>query len=305
MNTELNILAAVGEFPQDDMVLVRAAVVARAHRARLTIAHVIEGFDGFGTVATEPDMTAIRQQVRVIGRESVDAAIERVKMDVPDVDIRIEIGSPYARLIELTSEVNASLVVMRAHQRESIIEKIIGSTTDRVIRSAAAPVLVVRSPVTRDYQYVVIAVEMGAVSTAAIPFAAELFPSARLHLLHAVRVPPQFEAAMLRAGSDQAAIEGHRNALVHKARTAMRGLSKKLPQRPLRSTTQVVLGDPASALARASRSPGVDLLVLGPASPGMVRQALIGSVIRRVQQTVDCDVLIFCQNPEPATELRR
>lgn len=302
MNRQLNILAAVGQFPHDDMVLVRAAVIARAHRAKLTIAHVIDDFDGFGTASTEFDMTVIRQQLRIIGRENVDAAIARVELDVPDLDIRIEIGSPYARLIELTRKVNASLVVMRAHQRESIVEKIIGSTADRVIRSAAAPVLVVKSHVTRDYKHVVIAVEIDDVSAASIPRVAELFPLARLNLLHVVWVPPQFDAAMLRAGADQTDIERHRSALVRKARSAMRGFSKKLPQRPLRSTTQVVLGDPAPAVARATRSPGVDLLVLGPVSPGMVRQAIIGSVIRRVQQSVDCDVLILCQIPEPTTE---
>ena len=114
MNQIRNVLAAVGQFPQDDPVLARAAEIARAHRARLTIVHVIDGFTGFDLAPA--DLGLVQHQVRLIARESVEAAVARQEADVPEIDIRIETGSPSLRLIELTNEISADLVVMRAHQ---------------------------------------------------------------------------------------------------------------------------------------------------------------------------------------------
>ncbi len=129
MDRERNILAAVGQFPQDDSVLARAAAIARAHRTKLTIVHVIDDFTGYDFVSADMDLGLIQHQVQLISRESVEA------------------GSPSLRVIEPAEKINADLVVMRAHQGNSILEKVIGSTTDRVIRANCAPVLVVKRPV--------------------------------------------------------------------------------------------------------------------------------------------------------------
>ena len=213
-----------------------------------------------------------------------------------EIDIRIETGSPPLRLIKLIDEVNADLVVMRAHQSDSILAKIIGSTTDRVIRAACAPVLVVKRPVMQTYQRVVVAIETSDDSGAVVPFVAALFPLAGLHLIHVVQIPPQFEVAMLHSGTGQS-VAAHRDALIRKAKDSLRELSKRLAHRPTRSTTRVMVGDPAPSLIRATWSPKVDLVVLGPGGTGMIRRALLGSVTQRLLRSAACDVLICRAGP--------
>ncbi|MCC7414243.1 MAG: universal stress protein [Gammaproteobacteria bacterium] len=300
MSQARNILAAVGKFPQDEPVLARAAEIARAHQARLTIVHVIDDFSGLELAPA--DLSLIQYQVQLGARKSVEAALARQDVDVPEIDIRIEIGSPYQRVIELTNEINADLVVMRAHQGDSILAKIIGSTTDRVIRTTCAPVLVVKRPVTRAYHGVVVGIEMSDDSAAVVPFVAALLPLAGLHLIHVVQILPPFEAAMLRAGSGQAGIAAHRVALIRKAKARMRDMSKRLTNRPIRSATRVVVGDPATSLVRATWSPQADLIVLDRRRTGRIRRALLGSVTQRVLRTAACDVLIFCPVPQQARE---
>lgn len=285
-----NILAAVSQFPQDGPVLARAAEIAHAHRARLTIVHVVDSFSRFSLASA--DLTLIQHQVQLVARESVEAAVARQEVGVPEMDIRIEIGSPSLRLIEVANELSADLIVMRAHQGDSILEKIIGSTTDRVIRASRAPVLVVKRPVTQAYQGVVVATDASGESAAAVAFVAALFPLTGLNLLHVVHIPPQFEAVMWRAGYGQASVTGHRDAMIRNAKADMREMSEKLANRPVQSKTRVVVGDPATSLVQATRSPKVDLIVLDPGSTGMIRRALFGSVTRRVLQSAACDVLI-------------
>lgn len=291
MDQERNIVAAVGQFPQDDPVLARAAEIARAHQARLTIVHVIDGFSGFDPVPADLDPILMQQQIRLIAHEGVETVVARQVVGVAGIDIRIETGSPSLRLIELTDEINADLVVMRAHQGDSILEKIIGSTTDRVIRTSRAPVLVVKRPVTQAYQRVVVSIDTSDDSSAVVPFVAELVPLAGLQLIHVVRIPPQFEAAMLHAGDGQS-VAAHRDALIRKSKACLRDISKRLANRPIRSAVRVVVGDPATSLVRATWSPKVDLIVMGPSGTGRIRQALLGSVTRRVLRSAACDVLI-------------
>lgn len=300
MNQIRNVLAAVGQFPQDDPVLARAAEIARAHRARLTIVHVIDGFTGFDLAPA--DLGLVQHQVRLIARESVEAAVARQEAGVPEIDIRIETGSPSLRLIELTNEISADLVVMRAHQVDSIVEKIIGSTTDRVIRANCAPVLVVKRPVTQAYQRIVLATDTSVKSGGAVAFVAALCPLAGLHLIHVVQIPPQFEEAMLRAGSSQATIAAHRDALIRKAKAYMRDMSEGLANRPVRSATRVVVGNPAKSLVRATRSPKVNLIALDPGSNSLIRRALLGSVTQRVLRDAACDVLVYRPAPRDVRE---
>ncbi len=299
MDQAKNIVAAVGQFPQDDLVLARAAEIARAHRARLTIIHVTEGFSGFDPVPADLDLVLIRRQIQLIGRESVENAVARQAIDVDAIDIRIETGSPSLRLIELIGEIAADLVVMRAHQGDSILEKIIGSTTDRVIRVSHVPVLVVKRPVTQAYQRIVASIDTSDNSAAAVPFVAALFPLAELSLIHFVQIPHQFEVAMLRAGSGQS-VAAHRDAMIRKAKATLRAMSKKLKHRPISGAIRVVAGDPATSLVRATWSPKVNLIVLGPGSTGVIRRALLGSVTRRVLRSATCDVLICRTTPQDA-----
>lgn len=294
-----NVLAAADQFPQDDTVLARAAEIAHAHRARLTIVHII---DEAGEYDLAPvDMNLIQHQVRLIAQENLEAAVTRLEIDVAGIDIRIEAGSPSLRLIELANEISADLVVMRAHQGRSILEKIIGSTTDRVIRESRVPVLVVKRPVMQSYQRVVVSIDTSDDSATVVPFVAALLPLAGLHLLHVAQIPHQFEAAMLRAGSGQAGITAHRDALIHKAKLSLRDLSKRLEHRPKRSATRVIAGNPATSLVRATWNPKVDLIVLGPGNTGRVRRALLGSVTRRVLRSAACDVLICRTDPQDAS----
>lgn len=298
MNQTGNVLAAVGEFPQNDPVLARAAEIARAHRARLTIVHVIDSLTGLDPVSV--DLALIQHQIRLIARENIEAAIARQEIDVPGIDIRIETGSPSLRLIEQAHETGADLVVMMAHEGESILAKIVGSTTDRVIRAACAPVLVVKRPVTQAYERVVVATDASDESSAVVAFVAALFPLAGLRLVHVVQIPPPFEEAMRRAGHGQASVAAHREALVRKAKAYMRGMSEQLAHRPIPSTTRVVASDPAKSLVRATRDPQVGLIALGPGNTSLIRRALLGSVTRQVLQAANCDVLIC--NPHGARE---
>lgn len=246
-------------------------------------------------------MSQIQHQIQISAQKTIELAIARMEIEVAGIDIRIEIGTPSLRLIEVNNEINADLIVMRANHSESILEKIIGSTTDRVIRTSHTPVLVVKRPVTQAYQRIVLSIDTFDDSAVVAPFVAALFPLAGLQLNHVVQISTQFEVAMQRAGSGQAGIVAHRDALINRAKKFLRDLSQKLANRPQRTVVRVVVGDPATSLVRATWNPIVELIVLGPGSTSRIRWTLLGSVTRRVLRAATCDVLI-CRTDQQDAE---
>lgn len=286
-----NILAAVDCFPQDEPVLARAVEIASVHGATLTVVHVIDIDTGGNLTPTE--RTLIQRQAWLAARERVETAVTRQTGEIAKVEIRIETGSPALRLIELSAEIDADLVVMRAHQRDSIIEKILGSTSDRVIRAAGAPVLVIKRPVVQPYQSVVVATDTSDNSAAGVSFVAALFPQVALNLVHVVHVPPQFEEVMLRAGCGQARMSDYRDALIGQAKSHMRKWAERLAKRPRQGATRVMTGIPTTVLRRVTRGPRVDLIALGAGDTSLIRRALLGSITRRLLRDAACDVLIY------------
>lgn len=56
---------------------------------------------------------------------------------------RVEIGSAWDRITETARQERADVIVMSTHGRDSLADRVIGSHTDRVVRHAPCPVLVV------------------------------------------------------------------------------------------------------------------------------------------------------------------
>lgn len=285
-----NILVAVGRFPQDEVLLARAAEIASMHGAKLTVAHVLEDYSRHGSAAA--DFALLHSLLLEDARQDIEAAVSRQVADSVETDIRIETGLPAACLIDLSNTLKPALTVMRAHHADSILKKIIGSTTDRVLRATGAPVLVVKRAAKSAYQRVLAATDTSETSTAAIDDVAALFPAIRLDLVHVVQVPHQFESVMLRAGYGETALSAHRDALMRKAWDYMETMSEKLGDRPLPGSASVIEGSPADTIVKMTRSADVQLIALGPGSTNVLQRALLGSVTRRVLRSASCDVLV-------------
>lgn len=282
------IIAAVGGNHLDDVVLARALEIAAERQARLDVVHVLDlpGCDGDAYHADN----LVGQSAMAV-RDRLGAALASVNAAGTEVVLHFVVGTPALRLIEACEELRPMLVVMRVHETRNFIEKaLLGSTTDRMIAAGVAPVLVVKRAVKRPYQGVLLATDGTDDAAGALAFIVPLFPRATRILAQVVRIAPQLEAAMLRAGSGQPALTAYLQTLIKAARDHLRALALTVVPRP---ATRVLRGDPTKALARASRDPKIDLIVLGPGRTSLVRRAFIGSVTRKLLRQAACDVLIW------------
>ncbi|MEL1264304.1 universal stress protein [Pseudoxanthomonas putridarboris] len=285
------IVAALDLETGTDAVLARAIQLATAHAARLLVLHVIEA---------EP----LSQVAALSGRSESDLQEELERQAFSTIepllvesgrtwraDAHIEFGAPHEVIARIAGEQNAAVVVIGPGKGRSLKEKVLGSTADRVIRTAAVPVLVVRKASAEPYRQVVAAVDFSPQSAVAVKEARRLVPEAALQLVHAVDIPPAFEQAMLRAGTSQVEMQRYRLARIDKARRDLAAFVRDVAGAG-KIDTRVVHGRAGPALVRLSKGRRVDLVVMGPHGQGRLPHALLGSVTQRVLKESGCDVLV-------------
>ncbi|MCD6375545.1 MAG: universal stress protein [Caldisericaceae bacterium] len=59
-------------------------------------------------------------------------------------ELIVKEGIPYQKIVETAADLNVSLIIMGSHGERGFVEKVLGTTTDRVIAHSTVPVLVVK-----------------------------------------------------------------------------------------------------------------------------------------------------------------
>ena len=127
----------------------RVAVgLARQHRGRLTILHVVPPYPVAGF--PEP-VTAVATEERILDstRRHLDELVRRQVRGrgAPPVRTQVVSGDPYTRIVAAAAQ--ATVVVMATQGRTGLSHLLIGSVTEKVVRHSPRPVLTLRAPAGR------------------------------------------------------------------------------------------------------------------------------------------------------------
>jgi len=145
-----------------------AADIARKSGAELTLLHVIEEAVG-NSLNVEGQVTAdagweeklfnlklIEKAKKQMAKASEDPKFEGVKLKTV-----LRVGTPYHGMNKIITEKKVDLVVMGTAGRSDMEQMIIGSNTEKVVRTAGCPVLTVHNkPATKDFKDIVYATSM-------------------------------------------------------------------------------------------------------------------------------------------------
>lgn len=93
---------------------------------------------GTGMTATEQDIESIEQE----GQAIVSRAAESID-DVP-VETVVLRGNAYEQILNYADESDTDLIVMGTHGRTGVDRYLLGSVTEKVVRTSDVPVLTVR-----------------------------------------------------------------------------------------------------------------------------------------------------------------
>jgi len=77
------------------------------------------------------------------GQQIVSDVVESVGGDIPTETVVVS-GNPYERILDYAEESDADLIVMGTHGRTGVDRYLLGSVTEKVVRTSDVPVLTVR-----------------------------------------------------------------------------------------------------------------------------------------------------------------
>ncbi|MCZ4107051.1 universal stress protein [Brevundimonas diminuta] len=271
------ILVAVDPQHNAAQAIARAAQLSAQHGAAATIHYVLEGIDA----VEQREQRAMEQHAHA----ALEALVATAKFSSPPA-LLVEFGVPHRCVVAALA---ADIIVIGPGQPSTVIQRVFGSTADRILRSAPVPVLVVRNETAQQYRSVAVAIDFSPLSAAALEATQAVAPIARIALVHAFEVPLPFEQAMLRAGTRSEDVDRYRRSRIRDCRSQLLTWART---RAAEADTSVLPGLPGETLVELSRSGDVDLIALGTQGRNAVAQALLGSVARRLLCEAGCDVLV-------------
>jgi len=259
----------------------RAVDLARSRGAALTLLHVTS--DALPPeVATAHDTFATDVLCDLVSKAQAEGVANATQVLVR--------GRDYETIIEQARKDNASLIVIGTHRPSSIIQDMLGTTADRVLRYGVFPLLQVRAKAERAYNTILVAVDFSSASQKALDLAVRLFPQARI-------------VALTAYGSRRRSILGDdrqaREAAAETRRLALKGFLAEVAQSlgpafdP--NVTEIVpvaeRGWAEDVILKYAEEHKPDLIVVGTHARGGLQQAVLGSVAEWVLTQAPSDVL--------------
>lgn len=205
------------------------------------------------------------------------------------VEYQLEIGRPYAVIIDRAAETD-SLVVIGAHGGHAVRDWVQGSMVERILSGSRQPLLVVKQSVEGPYQRVLVPVDFSALSATAVAAAARIAPQAEIILLNVFEVP--FENKLRFAGISDAELAGYRASSRQQAERDMAAFIHTLPDTGTVFSGRLEYGYAPEVILEQAEQSACDLIVMGRYGKSGIEQLLLGSVTEYVTTTCDCDVMV-------------
>jgi nucleotide-binding universal stress UspA family protein len=143
-----SILTAIDFSESSDYAFEYALALARQFQSELTVMHVInEPVDLRGFYVPHISFEQLEKEIEEGAEKMMEKFCQEKMGDFTNYTTALVTGIPYEEIIRKAEETHASLVVLGTHGRTGIDHLIFGSTAERVVRSAACPVLTIRMPV--------------------------------------------------------------------------------------------------------------------------------------------------------------
>lgn len=269
-----------------------AATLASAAGAELHVLHALDlesppyGLKEGGPILTLPGRTA--QAERELREE-----VGRLVPPAVPVHPRVLNEAPHRAIVEHASAVSAELIVLGPH-RGGAGARLLGTTADRVIRTAEVPCLIVRAPLTLPLRRVGVPTDFSVPSRGALhvalawaswlgrPAGDAAGEPAELRVFHVGPAHDPDDHASLDAAITRLLEEEVKEARDRVGTPATGPVGTAIAWDP----------DRVTAIAAHAQSAGLELLVLGTHGRGGASRLLVGSVASGVAREADCPVLL-------------
>ena len=270
-----------------------AAAIAHWYQAQLTLLHVF---------VTRPTMDAPPLVLEDADRECLQKSIRRMAAALP-ADVRVDLcveqaEHVHSEVLRQLAATGADLLVVGSHGRSGFQRLFLGSVTEKVIRKATCPTLVVPpraadvppdAPV--QFKRILCAIDFSESALSALAYAFNLAEEADAHLtlLHVIEMPPELRENPLAPDFD---IDRIHAAAEAQARRRLQDLIPDQARNYATVDTAVVEGGAYRRVLQRAAEEQADLIVMGVHGRSAIDRLVFGSTTHHVIRAATCPVLI-------------
>ncbi len=231
----------------------------------------------------------LRVQHEARAKEALSAYAQRARgKGAANIEQHIAAGREYEEILEQAKASKADVIVLGRHRPSSVLQDMLGTTADRLLRFSSTPILLARNADAAPYKNVLVAVDFSAASRRALRLAIRWFPGAQISAVHAFGTPRRlFTDPQAR----KSIAETHRLALKGFIEEAGKVLPGEYAATVQRITPVVEHGWAENVILQWADANKPDLIVLGTHARTALEHALLGSVAEVVLLEAKSDVL--------------
>jgi nucleotide-binding universal stress UspA family protein len=270
-----------------------ALSVAEHYQAKLVVQHIVElwRYPSAGFAASASLYDEFCQSLCESGKEHLQEFVKNYGRGGTQLELVVHQGMAPDSILSFAQANKADVIVMGTHGRRGYDRLMLGSVTDRVMRSASCPVLAVRNPprdlmATDEHEgrhvhrlrQILFCTDFSENSESALNYAISATEEygAELTLLHVLEEVPS-------------------SAKTEKAiAAATERLDKLIPPKALQTLkikTAVRVGKPYQQINQFALERQIDMVAMGVRGRGALDLAVFGSTTYRVMQLGLCPVL--------------
>jgi nucleotide-binding universal stress UspA family protein/YHS domain-containing protein len=233
--------------------------------------------------------------LRVIGdprhEESAAASLEAVaaRLATSPAAVRavLAIGRTEEEIVSCADQHGADLIAMSTHGRRVLARMLVGSVTDRVIRTSPVPVLVIHPPTMSSDR---LSPPAGRRLRVLAPLDGSRFAEEAITMAVGLLRPSLIDLTIAAIQSNAALEVGIDDVPV---REYLDRAASRLREHEVPVSEMLDIGDPAEQIGRIAVEGGYDLVVMSTHGRGTLSRMLVGSITDRVVRTSEIPVLVI------------
>jgi nucleotide-binding universal stress UspA family protein len=270
-----------------------ALSLAAHYRAKLVAQHIVElsRYPYADYVASTGDYAEFRRAFREGGMEKLLEFVKNHTHDEIQPELVVHEGVAADSILSFAQARKADLIVLGTHGRRGFDRLVLGSVTDRVIRTAPCPVLAISKP---PHDSSAAGEERGPVHhhLSRILFCTDFSENSERALNYAISATAEYDAelTLLHVLEEVPSPSKTEEAIA----TATKQLDKLIPQearKTLKIKTAVRMGKPYRQIIQFLVEVQTDMVAMGVSGRGALDRAVFGSTTYRVMQLGPCPIL--------------
>jgi nucleotide-binding universal stress UspA family protein len=269
-----------------------AVSLAEHYRAKLVAQHIVElwRYPYADYAASQGDYQEFWRALREGGEERLREFVKKHTHDEIQPELVVHEGIAADSILSFAQARKADVIVMGTHGRRGFDRLVLGSVTDRVMRTASCPVLAI-SKLAHDFMAA--GEERHHVHhLSRILFCTDFSENSERALNYAISATAEYDAelALLHVLEDVPSAPKREETIA----TATERLNKLIPweeRKTLKTKTAVRIGKPYEQIIQFALETQIDMVTMGVSGRGTFDRAVFGSTTYRVIQLGPCPVL--------------